>query len=76
RSLTVCLSAARCGRLDLLKCARAHGCPWGVVVANELARRGFEEMLRWARSVEVDPCPWIAETCDLAAEGGHIQLMK
>ncbi|CAN0352979.1 unnamed protein product, partial [Ectocarpus sp. 13 AM-2016] len=76
RRLSVCLAAARLGRLDLLNCARAHGCPWDVVVADEIALRGFAEMLRWARSVEVDPCPWNAGTCDLAAEGGHMPLVR
>lgn len=75
RNSSVCLAAARLRRSDLLKVARAAGCPWDVTVAIELARSGCAEMLKWARSSE-DPCPWSEEVCDLAAEGGNMSLVR
>ena len=33
------------------------------------------DVLKWARS-QNPPCPWVAETCDAAAQGGHLDVLK
>ena len=33
------------------------------------------EILKWLRSQD-PPCPWDEHTCTLAAEGGHLEVLK
>ena len=61
------------GHLDVLKWARANGCPWGVEMSQNAAKGGHLEVLRWAREKD---CPWDSNTCAYAAEGGHLEVLR
>ena len=77
-------------RLDPTDCAMLARVakPWlAVVVANNLPRAGkagavslkvkdfvgSAEILAWAKD---NGCPWIAETCALAAKGGRLEVLQ
>jgi hypothetical protein len=50
-----CTAAARGGHLEMLKYARANGCPWDEGTCAAAARGGHLEVLQWARA---NGCPW------------------
>ena len=51
----VCAEAAKAGHLDVLKSARAQGCPWDASTCIAAAQHGHLHILRWARR---QGCPW------------------
>lgn len=57
----VCAEAAKAGHLDVLKLARAQGCPWDASTCIAAARHGHLHILQWARR---HGCAW-----DLRSEG-------
>lgn len=67
------LQAARVGNLDVLRWARANGCPWNVLTCAYAAAAGHLDILRWARK---EGCPWNEATCAFAAAGGHLEVLK
>jgi hypothetical protein len=72
-----CLAAAKHGKLEALKWARAKGAPWGnnaVTTACTLAADGGHlELLKWAieNGAEFDD-----DTCTCAAAGGHLEVLQ
>ena len=48
------------GWLDVLRWARANGCPWDRWACMRAARGGHLEVLQWARA---NGCPWDEWTC-------------
>jgi hypothetical protein len=67
-----CTHAAREGYLNLIKWARANGCPWDKSPCA-LARGGHLEVLQWARA---NGCPWGEWICAYAALGGHLEVLQ
>mmetsp|Transcript_1732 Transcript_1732/g.4204 ORF Transcript_1732/g.4204 Transcript_1732/m.4204 type:complete len:121 (-) Transcript_1732:7-369(-) len=59
--------------LELLRWARAHGCPWHKWTCTEAAAGGHLQVLQWARA---HGCPWDEETCAEAAKGGHLAVLQ
>ena len=70
---TTCEAAALGGHLDILKWARANGCPWSEETCEEAAWGGHLETLQWARA---NGCPWDESTCFGAALGGHLEILQ
>ena len=70
---TLCSGAAEGGHLEVLRWARANGCPWSHMTCKAAARSGHLEVLKWMRA---NGCPWNTETCSGAAEGGHLEVLK
>lgn len=68
----VCNAVARLGRLDLLQCARHHGCAWNGLTCAAAAGGGHLELLRWCRD---NRCAWDWRTCASAAEGNHLEVL-
>jgi hypothetical protein len=50
-----CAVVARRGNLEMLKYARANGCPWDEGTCAAAARGGHLDVLMWARA---NGCPW------------------
>ena len=73
RRYAVCEKAARDGQLEVLKWARAKGCPWNSLTCRRAAGGGHLDLLKWARD---NGCEWDAWTCAHAAEGGHLDVLK
>ncbi|GAQ90357.1 hypothetical protein KFL_006310070 [Klebsormidium nitens] len=74
----VCCEAARQGRVDLLKLARAQEPPfcWNTSTCLNAAMQGHLETLQWLRGQE-PPCPWIpAECVYVASMTGHVEVLK
>ena len=69
----LCSGAAEGGHLEVLRWARANGCPWSHMTCKAAARSGHLEVLKWMRA---NGCPWNTETCSGAAEGGHLEVLK
>jgi hypothetical protein len=69
----VCKNAAQGGHLEVLRWARANGCPWDEATCASAAESGHFEVLRWARA---NGCPWDEATCASAAESGHFEVLK
>ena len=61
------------GNLEVLKWARANGCPWDEGTCAEVARNGHLEVLKWARAQR---CPRGAGTCALTARGRHLEVLQ
>ena len=59
-----CERAARYGHLEVLKWARANGCPWDEDTCFFAAQGGHLEVLQWARA---NGCRWDKQTRELAA---------
>ena len=68
-----CAAAALEGYLNLIKWARANGCPWNEWTCLYAANGGHLEVLQWARA---NGCPWNEYTCLHAAEGGHLEVLQ
>jgi len=49
-----CIIAADNGHLDVLKWARANGCPWDSFYCSSAERNGHLDVLTWARE---NGCP-------------------
>jgi hypothetical protein len=47
--------AAKRGHLEVLKWARANGCPWTSDTCSYAAKGGHLQVLKWARA---NGCPW------------------
>lgn len=69
----VCTAVAKLDRLDLLQCARHHGCAWNEVTCIAAAGGGHLELLRWCRD---NGCTWDWRTCASAAEGNHLEVLQ
>jgi hypothetical protein len=69
----LCIYAARNGYLEVLKWARANGCPWNEDTCAQAAWGGHLEVLQWARA---NGCPWNEDTCAYAARGGHLEVLQ
>ena len=68
------------GHLEVLRWAREHGCPWDDMTMQSAAVCGHLEVLQWARE---HGCPWHADLenkdvdcCTLAAQDGHLEVLK
>ena len=59
--------------VEMLRWAKANGCPWTARTCAYAARGGHLEVLKWAREQE---CPWDAWTCACAGGGGHLEVLK
>src|SRR5689334_21762832 len=70
---STCAGAAQGGHLEVLKWARANGCPWNEWTCANAAAGGHLEVLKWAREYT---CPWNLWTCSMAAQGGHLEVLK
>ena len=70
---SACGTAARWGYLEVLKWARANGCPWGSSTCTYAARGGNLDVLKWARA---NGCDWDGWTCAYAAEGGYLDVLR
>ena len=53
------LRAALCGHLEVLKWARANGCPWHEEACTAAAEGGHVEVLKWLCA---NGCHWSLET--------------
>eukprot|EP00908_Phaeocystis_cordata_P024318 Transcript_6783.p1 GENE.Transcript_6783~~Transcript_6783.p1 ORF type:complete len:285 (-),score=65.05 Transcript_6783:199-1053(-) len=69
----VCSAAAEHGHLEILKWARAHGCPWDAWTCSWAAGGGHLECLEYAHE---QGCPWDAETCRKTAYEGELECLK
>lgn len=72
----VCSSAAKGGRLDVLKYLRSRGYEWNEVTCSNAVEYGHLNVLKWVREHN---CPWWERIlCDKAARGGstNIEMMK
>ena len=59
---------------EMLKWARANGCPWKERTCDEIAAGGGHlEVLQWARA---NGCPWNSFTCKAAAREGHLEVLR
>jgi hypothetical protein len=65
--------AAKGGRLQTLRWARAVGCPWDPSLNEAAAEGGHLAVLRWLRQ---EGCPWGPGTCEAAARGGHLDVLQ
>mmetsp|Transcript_15679 Transcript_15679/g.35307 ORF Transcript_15679/g.35307 Transcript_15679/m.35307 type:complete len:105 (-) Transcript_15679:63-377(-) len=63
-----CTYAPTEGHLEILKWARAHGCPWDESTCSLASDGGHLEILKWARA---QGCPWDEDTCHFALDRGH-----
>ena len=68
-----CYWAGRVGYLEMLRWARANGCPWDAQTCSGAAFEGHLEVLHWAR---VKGCPCDEEKCvneayKMGQEGGY-----
>ena len=61
----LCGVAARGGHLEVLKWARANGCPWDGRTCAFAAEGGHLEVLKWARA---NGCPWDENSRQLATD--------
>jgi hypothetical protein len=52
--------------------ALIHDCPWNETTCDWAAKRGYLQVLKWAREMG---CAWTEATCIHAAEGGHMKLL-
>ena len=68
-----CMYSASAGRLDMLRWAREHGCPWDEETLNAAAAGGHVEVLSWAHE---HGCPSSSDACLEAARGGHLSALK
>ena len=68
----VCTFAAKGGQLEVIRWARAHGCPWDEWTSAQAAWGGQLEVLQWAHATG---CPWDEFTCSNAAESGHLEVL-
>ena len=69
----LCSTAAGNGHFEILKWARANGCPWNAATCAAAAGNGYHEILKWARA---NGCPWDEVTCAVAAGNGHLEVLK
>ena len=69
----VCDMAARAGKLEVLKFARAKGYSFGEFTCVEAAIGGQLEVLKWLHE---QGCPWDKMTCSFAAAGGNLEVLK
>jgi hypothetical protein len=72
-----CTTEASKGNLDVVREARAFGCPWGDT-AVEACRNEHLQLLRWARGPPAASrrVPLYAMCYRVAAEGGHLDVIK
>ncbi|KAJ8606969.1 hypothetical protein CTAYLR_009271 [Chrysophaeum taylorii] len=68
----VCVAAASSGSVEVLKWARAIGCPWNELTCSEASLHGKLQVLKWARA---NGCPWDGETCANAARSGRLEVL-
>ena len=54
--------------MEVLKWARAKGCPWDEMTCSSATEGGHLEVLKWARA---NGGPWDATTCIWAKRRGH-----
>ncbi|CAN0196883.1 unnamed protein product [Ascophyllum nodosum] len=66
-------AAADGGHLEVLKWARAQGCPFGFDTSCAAARGGHLEVLKW---LVQQGCPCDEYMCSAAAEGGHLEVLE
>ncbi|KJE97947.1 hypothetical protein CAOG_08013 [Capsaspora owczarzaki ATCC 30864] len=64
---SVCSTAARVGRLDVLQWARANGCPWDESICTIAAALGYRETLKWAQE---NGCPMNQPVCQAILRKG------
>jgi len=73
----VCESAAAKGNLDVLREARAIGCPWGYFTAVKACRNGHLQVLQWARAPYQQWPMRLTRGCQYeAAIGGHSEVLQ
>ena len=70
----VCKCAATYGQLDVLKWARANGCPLDADTCSRAAAEGEHlEVLKW---LHANGAPWNEITCAWAAKYGHLEVLQ
>jgi hypothetical protein len=70
---TVCYTAAKEGKLDMLKYAHENGCPLDEDICHIAARKGMLDILKYAHE---NGCPWDEDTCLFATSSGHLDCLK
>lgn len=68
-----CAYAAKNGRLDILRWARANGAPWDKWTCAHAAESGALEALKWAHA---NGCPMDEWTCAYAAKEGRMDVLR
>jgi len=69
----LCAYCAKGGHLEVLKWARANGCPWNEATCKLAASNGHLGVPQWARA---HGCPWDERTCAYAARNGHLEVLQ
>lgn len=73
-AVSLCTAIVGLGKLELLQCARAAGCPWNKATCiNVAAQTGNFAVVKW---VWQNGCPWHVDVCSLAAKGGHLGVLQ
>lgn len=70
---TICEKSAYHGKLEVLKWARYHNCPWDTWTCAKAALGGHLDVLKWLRE---NGCPWDDWVCSYAARGGHLEVLE
>ena len=81
---SVCKTAIRLGRLDVLARAVALGCPLEMDGMEEdnpgcwrlALERGRIPIVAWLRVHRPDGCAWVEAACGVASEHGHLPLLQ
>lgn len=58
---------------EILKWARANGCPWNSYTTAFAALNGRLDILQWAYT---NGCPWDSNVCNYAAANGHLDVLE
>lgn len=69
----VCTTAAKYGRLNMLRYAHAAGCYWSTTTTAAAAGNGHLDCLRFAHE---NGCPWNSSCCVTATVGDHLNCLQ
>ncbi len=73
KNYNFCTSAAKYGKLNILKWAYENGFVLNKMVCNYAAKNGNLEILNWAHEHN---CEWDFWVCYFAAESGNLEILK
>jgi len=71
-----CQSAAQSGHFEMLKWLKEQGCPGYQEVLSEACEGGFLDIAIWAKENGCFETLNDINYCRLAAEGGHLKMLK
>lgn len=76
RGANLCYITAESGHLDVLKWISLTVCmdryPWDSNICRAAAKGNHLDVLRWLRE---NGCDWYGDTCDVAADKGHVDIL-